>query len=162
MEAPMHSKSDSTPYDPAVITDLTFTFARIMERRPSETALILRFLKKNIKLQKRKRTHNQQLALIAELCQKLIPKVLKSAQWSKVQGPLLEEYAKLPHTPATRLKKNPHDHSVEEMIVVGIVLALLVACIVVAATGSSEETGNQDTSDSGHDPESDDNDHDNG
>lgn len=68
---------------------------------------------------------------VAEHFKYVFPAVMRDARVEPVQQRLLDEYAKLPSTPETRLRQHPGDNSVGFAVVLGGAIGVIVAGAIV-------------------------------
>ena len=114
---------------PEAISHVISTFARIYEQRPDLLAEIHEVTTEHLK--KRKVSNRKPYEHVAEHIKDVFPLLAEDERLSSVREELITEYAKMPSTPATKLRQAPGENSYGVAVVVGVGLGVVVAAAIV-------------------------------
>jgi hypothetical protein len=131
---------------PEAISHVISTFARIYEQRPDLFAEIHEITTEQLK--KRKVSNRKPYEHVAEHIKDIFPLIAEDERLSSVREGLITEYAKMPSTPATKLRQSPGENSYGIAALVGVGVGIVVAGAIVGyclggpdpAPGESVET----------------------
>jgi hypothetical protein len=126
----MPMSEDSDNVSPDMVSHLVAAFSRMYDRHPNDLELIhqvtLEHLKGGPKVSIRDPFEH-----VGQHLKDIYPAVMRDPRIEPVQARLLSEYAKMPATPATRLRAYPGDHSIPGAIVFGGAIGVAVAAVIV-------------------------------
>lgn len=114
---------------PEAISHVISTFARIYEQRPDLFAEIHQVTTEHLK--KRKVSNRKPYEHVAEHIKDIFPLLAEDERLSSLREGLIAEYAKMPSTPATKLRQAPGENSYGVAVVVGVGLGVVVAAAIV-------------------------------
>ena len=114
--------------NPEMITHLVRTFSQVYS--PDDSATIHDTTVAHLEEGPRV-SETDPYAHVAEHFKYVFPAVMADSRIEAIQGRLVEEYAKLPSIPETRLRQHPGDNSVGFAVVVGGAIGVAVAAAIV-------------------------------
>jgi hypothetical protein len=114
---------------PEAISHVISTFARIYEQRPDLFAQIHQVTTEHLK--KRRVSNRKPYEHVAEHIKDILPLLAEDERLSSVREELITEYAKMPSTPATKLRQSPGENSYPVVALVGVGLGIIVAGAII-------------------------------
>lgn len=115
---------------PAMVSHLVATFSRIYDRYPSDLELIHGVVVEHLK-RGPKVAHPDAFEHVAQHIKDIYPAVMRDPRIQPVQTRMLDEYARMPATPETRLRQSPDDRSIGFAVVLGGAIGVAVAAAIV-------------------------------
>ena len=114
---------------PEAISHVISTFGRIYEQRPDLLNEIHQATMEHLK--KRRVSNPKVFEHVGEHIKDVFPLLVEDERLSSFREALLSEYAKMPSTPATKLRQSPGENSYGVAAAVGLGVGVVVAAIVV-------------------------------
>jgi hypothetical protein len=116
---------------PEAVSHLIATYARIFDRNPSDLEAIQNIA---IEIMKKgpKNTKKDPFEHVAEHINYIYPEIMKDPRLNDVKDRLVAEYAKMPSTPATRLRTSPNENSLGVLVACGVGVLVIVAAATAA------------------------------
>ena len=134
--------SDFDNATPEAVSHLIATYARVFDRNPADVEVIHNL---TIELMKTgpKNTKKDGFEHVAEHINYIFPAIMKDPRLNDVKERLVAEYAKMPSTPATRLRTSPNENSLGVLVAggVGVLVIVVGATMAYCLGGPDPEPG---------------------